>query len=103
MKNQWKTIIEPFRIKTVEPLGFTDPAERKKILKNAYYNLFKIPADKVLIDLLTDSGTSAMSAEQWAGMMRGDESYAGAKSFYVFESAVKELTGFQHIIPTHQG
>src|SRR3990167_2589879 len=103
MSEKWKTVIEPFRIKTVEPLGLTVPTERKTLLEQAYYNLFKIPADKVLIDLLTDSGTSAMSTEQWAGMMRGDESYAGAKSFYIFEKAVKELTGFKQVIPAQIG
>lgn len=103
MNYPWKTIIEPFRIKSVEPLGFTEPAERKKVLEDAYYNLFKIPADKVMIDLLTDSGTGAMSAQQWAGIMCGDESYAGARSFYHFETVVKELTGFCEVIPTHQG
>jgi tryptophanase len=98
-----KTIIEPFKIKSVEPIRFTTEAQREGILKRAYYNMFLIHADDVLIDLLTDSGTAAMSAKQWAGMMEGDESYAGAKSFYRFESKVKELTGFTHIIPTHQG
>ena len=100
---QWKTIIEPFKIKSIEPLGFTNQEEREKILLSANYNLFNIPADKVLIDLLTDSGTSAMSAEQWAGMMRGDESYAGARSFYSFEKVVKNITGYKEVIPTHQG
>lgn len=103
MNHQWKTIIEPFRIKMVEPLGFTSGKERESILKKAHYNLFQIPADKVLIDLLTDSGTSAMSAEQWACIMRGDESYAGARSFYAFEKAVKELTGYHYVLPVHQG
>jgi tyrosine phenol-lyase len=99
----WKTIIEPFRIKSVEPLGFTTRAQREQALRDAGYNLFGLPADKVLIDLLTDSGTSAMSAEQWAAIMRGDESYAGAKSFFSFEKAVRELTGYKHIMPVHQG
>jgi tyrosine phenol-lyase len=98
-----KTIIEPFRIKSVEPIKFTTRAERERILEQGHYNLFLIRAEDVLIDLLTDSGTSAMSAEQWAGMMRGDESYAGARSFYRFEEKVRELTGLRHIIPTHQG
>ncbi|MEF3279513.1 MAG: tryptophanase [Elusimicrobiota bacterium] len=107
MKNKnnwpWKTIIEPFKIKMVEPLGFTTREEREKILENAYYNMFNIKAEKVLIDLLTDSGTGAMSADQWAGIMMGDESYAGARSFFHFESTIKELTGLQEIIPVHQG
>ncbi len=98
-----KTIIEPFRIKTVEPLRVTTRAEREHILADAGCNLFNVRAEDVLIDLLTDSGTSAMSARQWAGLIDGDESYAGARSFYRFERTVRELTGFKHIIPTHQG
>ncbi len=98
-----KTIIEPFRIKTVEPLRVTTRAERERILADAGCNLFNVRAEDVLIDLLTDSGTSAMSARQWAGLIDGDESYAGARSFYRFERTVRELTGFKHIIPTHQG
>jgi tryptophanase len=98
-----RTIIEPFRIKSVEPIYFNTRAERKQILEEAYYNPFLIHSRDVLIDLLTDSGTSAMSAAQWAGMMKGDESYAGSPSFFRFEKTVKDLTGMPNIIPTHQG
>ncbi len=98
-----KTIIEPFKIKSVEPIRFTTAAEREEVLRRGGYNLFMVPAEDVLIDLLTDSGTAAMSADQWAGVMRGDESYAGARSFYRFEAKVRELTGLKHVIPTHQG
>jgi tryptophanase len=98
-----KTIIEPFRIKAVEPIRMTSRAERREILERAHYNLFAIRAQDVLIDLLTDSGVAAMSAEQWAALMRGDESYAGSASFQRFESAVKRLMPFKHVIPTHQG
>jgi tryptophanase len=97
------TIIEPFRIKSVEPIYFNTREERTAILSNAFYNPFLIHAKDVLIDLLTDSGTSAMSSEQWAGIMRGDESYAGSPSFFRFEEAVKSITGMPEIIPTHQG
>jgi tryptophanase len=100
---QFKTIIEPFRIKTVEPIRQTTRPEREQLLREAGYNLFLLRAEDVLIDLLTDSGTGAMSSGQWAGMMLGDESYAGAKSFYKFEAAARRITGFKHIIPTHQG
>jgi tryptophanase len=99
----FKTIIEPFRIKTVEPIRQTTREERQRLLREAGYNLFLLKAEDVLIDLLTDSGTGAMSSGQWAGMMLGDESYAGAKSFYKFEAAARRITGFKHIIPTHQG
>jgi tyrosine phenol-lyase len=98
-----KTIIEPFKIKSVEPINFNSKEEREAILEKAFYNPFQIHAEDVMIDLLTDSGTSAMSAKQWSGIMDGDESYAGARSFFRFEKVVKELTGFKHIIPTHQG
>jgi len=98
-----KTIIEPFKIKSVEPIKFTTVEERQKILHEAGYNPFLIHAEDVLIDLLTDSGTSAMSSKQWAGIMDGDESYAGARSFFRFEKIAKEITGFKYIIPTHQG
>jgi tyrosine phenol-lyase len=98
-----KTIIEPFKIKSVEPIRFTTKEARIEILKKAGYNPFMIHADDVIIDLLTDSGTSAMSAKQWAGIMDGDEAYAGSKSFYRFEKQVKKITGMKYIIPTHQG
>ena len=95
-----KTIIEPFRIKSVEPLRLTTEEERKGLLRDAHYNLFGLSSDDVLIDLLTDSGTSAMSAKQWAAIMLGDESYAGSPSFRRFEQAVRHLMPFRHIIPT---
>ncbi len=98
-----KTIIEPFRIKSVEPIYFTSREERQEILKNADYNSFRIKASDVLIDLLTDSGTSAMSSNQWAGIMMGDESYAGSNSFFRFEDSVRSITNMEYIIPTHQG
>ncbi len=100
---QHKTIIEPFRIKTVEKIRMTTEAERAIFLKNAAYNPFLLHSSEVIIDLLTDSGTSAMSAEQWAGIMRGDESYAGASSWLRMEAAIKDLTGCPYILPTHQG
>lgn len=98
-----KTIIEPFRIKSVEPIYFTTKEQRKEILQKADYNSFRIHANNVLIDLLTDSGTSAMSSNQWAGIMQGDESYAGSSSFFKFEESVRSITGMPYIIPTHQG
>lgn len=99
----FKTIFEPFRIKMVEPLHLSTPEQRKHYLEKAHYNPFRLSSDEVLIDFLTDSGTSAMSAEQWGGMMIGDESYAGASSWKRMEEAVQELTGYKYILPTHQG
>ncbi|HKI37800.1 MAG TPA: tryptophanase [Gemmataceae bacterium] len=98
-----KTIIEPFKIKMVEPIKLTTREQREAILRTAHFNVFQVPAEDVIIDLLTDSGTSAMSSEQWAGIMRGDESYAGARSWYHFERVLHELTGMAHVLPTHQG
>jgi tryptophanase len=98
-----KTIIEPFKIKSVEPIHFTTKEQRYNILQEAFFNPFLIHADNVLIDLLTDSGTSAMSSAQWAGIMMGDESYAGSNSFFRFEETIQEITGMPIVIPTHQG
>ena len=98
-----KTIIEPFRIKMVEPIKLTTRSERDSLIRDAHYNTFLLRAEDVIIDLLTDSGTSAMSSEAWGAMMRGDESYAGARSWYRFRDTVKDIFGFEQVIPTHQG
>ncbi|MGB5085493.1 MAG: beta-eliminating lyase-related protein, partial [Methylocystis silviterrae] len=98
-----RTIIEPFRIKMTEALPITTRSEREVLLARAFNNVFLLDADHVTIDLLTDSGTGAMSDRQWAALMLGDESYAGSRSWRRFERTVREITGFKHIFPTHQG
>jgi tryptophanase len=100
---QWTTIIEPFRIHSVEPIAMTTRSDREEELERAGHNLFNVPGPRVLVDLLTDSGTGAMSSEQWAGLQRGDESYAGSASWFRFRDAVRDLFAFEHLIPTHQG
>ena len=96
----FRTIIEPFRIKSVEAVKFTHREDRERALQEAGHNVFRLHAEDVLVDLLTDSGTGAMSAAQWGALMQGDESYAGSRSFYRFERVVRDLTGFKHVIPT---
>jgi tryptophanase len=98
-----RTIIEPFKIKTVEPICWTTRQERERMLRQAHYNLFLLPAKAILIDLLSDSGTAAMSTRQWAAMMQGDESYAGSQSFERFRDVIQDIFGYKHVIPTHQG
>ena len=99
----FRTIFEPFRIHSVEPLRMSTRAERREYLREAAFNLFQVRAEHVLVDLLTDSGTGAMSRDQWAAIQHGDESYAGSPSYYIFADAVRELFPFEHVIPVHQG
>ncbi|MFC2141961.1 tryptophanase [Acidobacteriota bacterium] len=103
MSDSTRKPVEPFKIKSVEPIRKTSREEREQIIRSGGFNLFNVPAENVFIDLLTDSGTSAMSHFQWAGMMQGDESYAGARSYFRFDQAVRNIFGFKHVIPTHQG
>ncbi|HRT68496.1 MAG TPA: beta-eliminating lyase-related protein, partial [Bacteroidota bacterium] len=98
-----KSYFEPFKIKAIEEIPITTRSEREKYIKEANYNPFSLKSDYITIDLLTDSGTSAMSSKQWAAIMDGDESYAGSRNWYEFEKEVKIITGFKHIIPAHQG
>ncbi len=98
-----RTIIEPFRIKSVEPIHWTRREDRERFLREAHYNLFLLPADDVLIDLLSDSGTGAMSTYQWGAIQEGDESYAGSRSYIRFRDSVQSIFGYKHVIPTHQG
>src|SRR5450830_561824 len=97
------TIIEPFRIKAVEPIRISTRGERRGWLEEAKLNVFQLPADRVLLDFLTDSGTGAMSAKQWGAIMEGDESYAGSRSFYRLEAVIQDITGMKFFVPTHQG
>src|SRR5688500_17639148 len=99
----FRTIIEPFRIHSVEPVRMTTQEDRERMIRDVGYNVFSLHSDDVLVDLLTDSGTGAMSRDQWAGIQRGDESYAGSPSWYRFLESVQELFPFKHVIPTHQG
>src|SRR5881409_1074031 len=94
---------EPFRIKVVEPLRRVSREERARLIREAGLNIFAVPADSIYVDLLTDSGTSAMSDRQWAGLMMGDEAYAGSRNFFHFESTIQEVFGFPHVLPVHQG
>src|SRR5207248_7715427 len=98
-----RTILDPFRMKSVEPIRWTTRAQREEFLHAAHYNLFLLSADDVLIDLLTDSGTGAMSTAQWSAIMKGDESYAGSPSYDHFRDSIQGIFGYRHVIPTHQG